>query len=69
MQVQQNSQNEIFDMVQSFKPAAIIGPGSGLSLSKYFGLISGLHKKRFMALGVPVQIFFFREVDLLCSPW
>jgi len=36
-------------MVQSYKSgrAYRVGPGSGLSLSKYFGPISGLHTKRF----------------------
>jgi len=39
MQVQQHSYNETFDMVQSCKSGLDfrIGPGSGLSLSKYFG--------------------------------
>jgi len=39
MQVQWNSWNETFDMVQSCKSgrAFRIGPSSGLSLSKYFG--------------------------------
>jgi len=64
------TQNETFDMVQSCKSGRDfwVGPGSGLSLSKYFGLISGLHRKLFIALAVPVTIFFFHDVDLLCSP-
>jgi len=39
-------------MVQSCKSGRTfrIGPGSGLSLSKYFGLISGLHTKRFCSI-------------------
>jgi len=48
--------------------AGIIGPGSGLSLSKYFGLISGLHTKRFYRIRSTGNDFFFRDVDLLCSP-
>jgi len=39
-------------MVQSCKSgrAFRIGTGSGLSLSKYFGLISGLHTKLFYSI-------------------
>jgi len=37
-----------------------------LILSKYFGLISSLHTKLFITLRVTT--FFFRDVDLLCSP-
>ena len=52
-------------MVQSCKSgrAFRIGPDLGLSLSKYFG---PAYKTFFIALGV--TIFFFRDVDLLCSP-
>jgi len=35
-----------------------IGPGSGLSLSKYFGLISGLHKKLFYSIRSTGNDFF-----------
>jgi len=54
-------------MVQSCKSGRAfgIGPGSGLSLSKYFGMISGLHINFFMALGV--RIFFFRDVVVLTA--
>ena len=40
-----------------------VGPGSGLGLSKYF---VPAYKTFFIALGVTT--FFFRDVDLLCSP-
>jgi len=48
-----------FDMVQEFR----VGPGSGLSLSKYF---VPAYKTFFVTLRVTT--FFFRGVDLLCSP-
>jgi len=37
------------------------------SLSKYFGLILGLHTKHFYS--IRSNDFFFRDVDLLCSLW
>ena len=40
--------------------------GSGLSLSKYSGLNSGLHTKLFYR--IRSKDFFFRDADLLCSP-
>jgi len=42
------------------------GRSRDLILSKYFGLISSLHTKPFITLRVTT--FFFRDVDLLCSP-
>ena len=42
----------------------LVGSGSGLSLSKYFEPISGLHANFFMTLRVGLTIFFFRDVDL-----
>ena len=43
-----------------------VGPGSGLSLSKCFGPISGLHIKLFH--DIQSNDFFFRDVHLLSSP-
>jgi len=55
-------------MVQSYKSGGTfrVWPGSGLSLSKYFEPISGLHTKPFY--NIKSNDFFFRDVDLLCSP-
>jgi len=55
-------------MVQSYKSgrAFRVEAGSGLSLSKYFEPISGLHTKLFY--NIKSNDFFFRNVDLLCSP-
>jgi len=51
-------------MVQSYKSgrAFRIGPGSGLSLSKYFG---PAYKKFY---NIKSNDFFFREVDFFYSP-
>jgi len=60
-----------FDMVQSHKSGRFfgpdrVGPGSGLSLSKYFEPISSLHAKLFMTSRATT--FFFCGLDFLCSP-
>jgi len=58
-------------MVQSYKSgrAFRVGPGSGLSLSKYFEPISDLHTTLFYDIkSEDFLTFFFRDVDLLCSP-
>jgi len=52
----------VISQIRTFR----ITPGSGLSLSKYFELMSDLNTKPFIALRV--TIFFIRDVDLLCSP-
>jgi len=58
-------------MVQSYKSGGAFRVGSDraqarLSLSKYFEPISGLHTKLFY--NIKSNDFFFRDVDLLCSP-
>ena len=45
--------------------AFTVGPGSGLSLSKYFGPIWACNTKLFTTFRV--TIFIFRDVQLLCS--
>jgi len=40
--------------------------GSGLTLSKYSGLMSGLHTKLFYR--IRSKNFFIRDADFLCSP-
>jgi len=52
----------VFPLRQSCKSGRV----SGLSLSKCFGPISGLHTKLFYNIK-RVMIFFFRDVHLLCS--
>ena len=44
-----------------------VGPGSGLSLSKYFGPISGLHKKLFYSIKSNVCFLSWRRFVLLTA--
>jgi len=51
---------------QSFRAELCVGPGSGLSLSKCLGPISGLHTQAFYT--IQSNNFFFLELHLLFSP-
>jgi len=46
------------------EPELYVGPGSGLSLSKCFRAISGLHAQ--VSYTIRSTIFFFLEVHLFC---
>jgi len=58
-----NSQNETFDMVQSYKSGWVFPVGLGLKFVKIFWACI---QNFFITLRV--IIFFFRDLRLLCSP-